>query len=136
MWRSLALIVLFTVPLLWSYSAEGGEPQLSIVAPRNGDTVPERSYVSGQVAKPNAEVWVIVHPMEVSDYWVQPRTTVKEDGSWKVSVYIGRPGTIDMGRHFEVRAVANPKKRLKEGAVLDSWPAAQWKSEVLEVVRK
>ena len=110
--------------------------KLSIIEPKDKSRVPERPYVSGIVTDPNAEVWVIVHPMEVTDYWVQPRVTVKRDGSWKVSIYIGRPGSIDIGKHFEIIAIANPKSKVKEGDVLSGWPDAGWKSEVIEVIRK
>lgn len=110
--------------------------ELSIIEPRNGDKVPERPYISGRVADPNLEVWVIVHPMEVSDYWVQPRVTVRGDGSWKVSIYIGRPGNIDVGKRFEIMAIANPKSKLNEGMVIRGWPDAKWRSEVIEVIRK
>lgn len=82
------------------------------------------------------KVWVVIHPMEASDYWVQPSLTVKNDGTWKVMIYVGRPGRIDVGKQFEVMAVANPKVNLKEGDVLSGWPEAEWKSEVIELIRK
>ena len=92
--------------------------------------------MEGTVTDSNVRVWVIVHPMEVSDYWVQPSITVKENGSWKVKIYIGRPGSVDVGKQFEIMAVANPKDNLKEGDVLSGWPEAQAKSQVIEVTRK
>ncbi|MBM3300856.1 MAG: hypothetical protein FJY85_12990 [Deltaproteobacteria bacterium] len=109
---------------------------MSILEPVDGQSVVERQYVSGKTTDSSAEVWVIIHPMEVSDYWVQPRTSVRDDGTWKVSAYVGRPGGIDVGRLFEIRAVANPKQDLREGQVLSYWPEAQWKSKVIEVKRK
>lgn len=115
---------------------EALEAMISITEPKDGDSVPERPYVKGTVTDPNAKVWVIVHPMEVSDYWVQPSLTVKGDGTWKAKIFIGRPGRIDVGKQFEIMAVANPKVRLSEGKVLSGWPEAQWKSQVIEVTRK
>ena len=109
---------------------------LRITAPPDKSQVLERPFVEGRVADPNVRVWVIVHPMEVGDYWVQPSVTIKEDGAWKVKIYIGRPGNIDVGKQFEIMAVANPKVELKEGKVLKGWPEAQWKSQVIEVTRK
>ncbi len=79
---------------------------------------------------------MVVHPMEVSEYWVQPPVTVKKDGTWRVMIYIGRPGTIDVGKQFEIMAVANPKVKLNEGDKLRGWPEAQWKSEVIFVTRQ
>ncbi len=111
-------------------------PKIWITEPKTGATVPERPYVAGKVANPNAAVWVVVHPMEVSDYWVQPQLTVNRDGAWRVDIYVGRPGTVDAGKRYEIMAIANPKRPLKEGDVLRFWPDAESKSEVVEVVRK
>ena len=114
----------------------GQQLNLRITAPLDKAKVSERPYVEGNVSDANVKVWVIVHPMDVSDYWVQPSVTVKENGSWKVKIYIGRPGAMDVGKQFEIMAVANPKDKLKEGDVLSGWPEAQAKSQVIEVTRK
>jgi hypothetical protein len=74
--------------------------------------------------------------MEVSDYWVQPQLTFHQYGAWRVGAYIGRPGSVDAGKHYEIMAIANPKRPLKEGDVLRFWPDAESKSEAIEVVRK
>jgi len=109
---------------------------ISILTPRDGEKVPERPVIRGKAADIGSEVWTIVHPMEVSDYWVQPRATIHQDGTWQVYIYIGRPGAIDIGKHFEIRTVVNPKSKLKEGMVLSYWPDAESKSAVVEVVRR
>ena len=83
-----------------------------------------------------AAVRVVAHPMETGSYWVQPNVSVKTDGTWKVIIYIGRPGDVDVGKQFEIMAVANPKISLKEGDVLDEWPDAEFKSQVVEVTRE
>jgi hypothetical protein len=77
-----------------------------------------------------------LHPMEGSDIWVQPPPTVRKDGSWRVNVYIGMPGDADVGKHFEIMAIADPARPLKEGEVINSWPDAGGRSEVVEVTRK
>jgi len=56
--------------------------------------------------------------MAVSDYWIQPPVTVRRDGSWRVQIHIGRPGSIDVGKAFEIRAVGNPDDELREGKIL------------------
>ncbi|OGW75357.1 MAG: hypothetical protein A2Z72_06960 [Omnitrophica bacterium RBG_13_46_9] len=134
MLRKIALsVVLFMMTMS---AASGQEVNLRITAPLDKSQVPERPFIEGTVTDPNAKVWVIVHPMEVSDYWVQPAINVKEDGTWKVMIYIGRPGTIDIDKQFEIMAVANPEVRLSEGNVLGAWPEAQWKSQLIEVTRR
>lgn len=126
-------IVLLTVIV----SAAGGQQlNVSITAPPDNTTVPERPFIEGKVTDSSATVWVIVHPMEVSDYWIQPSITVRKDGKWRLQVYIGRPGSIDVGKHFQIMAVANPKLRLKEGDILKEWPEAKAKSQVIGVIRK
>lgn len=109
---------------------------ISITSPVENEQVIELPIVEGTVSDSAAKVWVIVHPMEVSDYWVQQAVTMKEGGKWKVQIHIGRSGNVDVGKHFEIVAVANPKSSLKEGDRLTEWPEAQWKSQVIEVLRK
>jgi|GEM_PF-5161873 len=106
-----------------------------LISPGDGAMVPERPLLEGKVSDPNAEVWVIIHPMEVSDYWVQPRISVRGDGMWTVQVYVGRPGTLDVGKRFEIMACANLSQPVSEGTVLSWWPDAQWRSEVIQVLR-
>lgn len=116
--------------------ARGGEMKISVTAPATESSVVERPIIEGTVSDATATVWVIVHPLEVSEYWVQPRVTVRESGIWKVQAFIGRTGTIDTGKLFEIRAVANPRVTLNEGQVLDQWPEAGATSNVIEVSRK
>jgi hypothetical protein len=110
--------------------------QIQITLPQDGSQVLPRTYIEGSVSDPNAKVWVVIHPMEVSSYWVQPAITVGKGGTWKVMAYLGRSGNIDVGKQFEIMAVANPKFSLKEGDVLSRWPEVQWSSKVIEVTRK
>jgi hypothetical protein len=115
-----------------------GEEQLKIriTAPSDKSQVAEKPSIEGTVTDVNVSIWVVVHPTEVSDYWVQPPVTVKEDGTWKGRAYIGRPGNVDVGKQFEIMSVANPKEPLKEGDVLKNWPEGQAKSQVIEVTRQ
>ncbi len=108
---------------------------LQILRPVDGE-VDWRPTVEGRVTNPNAAVYVIVHPVGLSSYWVQPPVIVRRDGSWRVGVYAGRAGDIDIGKEFEIMAVAYPKDRLSEGQTFSAWPQAKWRSEVVTVVRK
>lgn len=126
------LLYFFYVPHL----AAAQNENVAIKSPSDGASVPERPIVEGVVMDRNTQVWIIVHPMETSDYWVQPRVTVRKKGLWRVQVYIGRPGNMDVGKHFEMMAVANPTQLLREGKVFGTWPEAQSQSEVIEVIRK
>jgi len=128
------LVIIF---LSLTVSNLGGQQlNLNILKPPDKTKVPERPFVEGTVSDPNANVWVVVHPMAVSDYWVQPKPTVKREGAWRVKVYIGRPGTIDIGEEYEIQAFANPKGNLREGLKLPGWPDADGKSQIIDVTRK
>ncbi len=116
--------------------ADAAKLEIAISTPADGSSVVERPIVAGTVTRPDAAVWVVVHPLAVSDYWVQPAVSVRKDGTWKLQIYIGRPGNVDLGKHFEIRAVANPNAPLREGLVLPGWPEAEAMSDLAEVVRK
>ena len=120
------------------YSAGGWAQSLdvSITSPADVSSVGLRPVVKGTVSDPASTVWVIVHPLETGDYWVQPRVKVSDDGTWEVRIYIGRPGSIDVDKLFEVRAVANPTTKLQEGNVLGGWPKAKASSYVIELKRE
>jgi hypothetical protein len=109
---------------------------LRITAPEEGAAVPERPFVKGRIKSLHAKVWVVVHPMEVSDYWVQQPVTVGEDGAWEVQIHVGQPGPDDVGKRFEIRALANPKSTLRQGDTLGGWPDARWYSQVVRVTRE
>jgi hypothetical protein len=109
---------------------------LSITSPHDGEVVDRRPVVSGRVSTPSVSVWVIVHPMESSSYWVQPPTSMHADGVWGVQIYIGSQKALDDGKQFELMAVANPKLNLQEGMILDRWPEAEQISRVIQVERR
>ncbi len=107
---------------------------ITIESPSNGEKVDAELFVSGTAHKAK-EVWVIVHPSETPDYWVQPTVTVKDE-LWEVQIVIGRPGTIDSGKHFEIMAIADPHQPLVEAQVFNVWPSARWRSQVISITRK
>ena len=117
--------------------ADAQQPKIQITSPHDKAQVPERPLVEGTIAVPLAKVWVVARPVDGSAYWVQPRATVSvTDLTWNAKIYIWRPGSLYVGKQFEIMAVANPRGPVKEGDVLSGWPEAQWKSEVIKVTRK
>jgi hypothetical protein len=87
-----------------------------------------------QIPKPG--FWIVIHPMAVPDYWIQPQTDLDSDGSWKARVYVGQSDGLNNGEHFKILAVANPNTELMEGDILKAWPQAQWRSRIVEVIKK
>jgi hypothetical protein len=124
--------ILFTILFAVTSSAE--DLKITITDPTEGSKVVHREYVKGTVSDPNADVWVVIHPVETSGFWIQPPVTVKKNGTWKVKVYFGRAG-MDVGKEFEIRAFANPVSSLQEGK-FNNWPSAEARSDVIYVIRK
>ena len=131
--RTLALAV---VGVVISTMALAAELKVAISFPADESKVAQRPIVKGLISDPKATVWVVVHPLEGGNYWVQPRINVRDSGKWTVQIHIGRPGPKDVGKYFEVRAVGNPGATLREGKVLDDWPAAAAISNTVELIRK
>ena len=130
-------IVLTAIFLIVTASIANAEQlKISITSPRNRASVSEKQVIKGKVTDPDAEVWVIIHPMvkNLDDRWVQPKVTVNESGDWKVRAYIGESG--DKGKRFEIMAIANPDDELEEGNILYNWPNAEAKSRIIKVRRK
>jgi hypothetical protein len=119
------------------FAAVACSQQLKIkIKPLPDQEVSYRPSIEGVVSDPKAEVWVIVHPMEIANYFVQARVSVKDDGKWKGMVFIGRSEEEDIGKDFEIMAVANPDEKINQGDTLPYWPKAQAKSDIIEVKRK
>jgi hypothetical protein len=107
--------------------------RLCIVAPTEGAKVSEWLIVQGTVDGPNANIWLIVHSVGTSEYWVQPRASV-QPGTWRARAHIGP--SVSQDQEFEILAVLNPEADLREGASLNGWPNAESKSQVIKVSRE
>jgi hypothetical protein len=103
--------------------------------PQPNATVEQRDTVSGSVSDPQAKVWVVVHPIGTSEFWVQPPVTLNTDGTWSVLAYFGREGLLDRGNLYEIRAFVNPSESLESGE-RRSWPLAAAESQSITVTRK
>lgn len=134
--KTLCVSIALAIILLCSIGI-GTAEQLTVTIqdPADSVQVAHRQEIKGKVSDPNADVWIVIHPIESSGFWVQPPVTVKDDGSWRVVVYFGEEGSKHVGTRFEVRAFANPIGNIAEGKTTQ-WPKATAKSNVIEVTRK
>lgn len=107
---------------------------LTIDSPSEGQNVTWRTEVKGAVVGAR-NVWVIVHAMERSDYWVQPKATINKNGQWKANIYVGNETDTANIRDFEIKAISDPAEKIAEGDVLDIWPAGKLNSNVVKVFR-
>ena len=92
------------------------QAKITIAAPVHGSSVVERPIVEGTVTDPAAAVWIVVHPLEVSEYWVQQRVSVGENGAWKAQINIGRPGRVDLGTGLISGRRAQSESRSSRGS--------------------
>ena len=45
--------------------------------------VDNQIFIEGVATAPNANVWIIIHPVEVSMYWIQKKVLVQKNGSFR-----------------------------------------------------
>lgn len=132
----LVLTFMLSITVLAGEGRQDPIVSLEIINPINGGLGEWRTKVTGTVSKPFSEVWVVVRPLETPDFWVQPKPTIKANGTWETLIYLGSDGPSHAGKAFELRAIANPIDSLKEGLVLPGWPRAEGKSDVINVTRR
>lgn len=130
--RHIGILLLFCFPLT-PRAALSDPLQITIASPRDGADVPLRPCVSGTTSDPEADHFLIIHPMDADDFWVQPSISIRSN-EYKVEAYVGEPEQ-DEGKRFELRMIANPLFRLREGQKLAGWPPARAFSPIIEVVR-
>lgn len=132
----LVLTFMLSMPVLAGEGEQDSTVSLEIISPKNSDLGEWRTKVTGTVSKPFTEVWVVVRPLETQNFWVQPKPTIKANGTWETFIYLGSDGPSHVGKAFELRAIANPIDSLKEGLVFPGWPRAEGKSDVIRLARR
>jgi hypothetical protein len=110
--------------------------KISITSPHDNAEVDRPARTEGIVSHPDAQVHIIVHPVGVPEYWVQPRASVHEDGKWTTMVYLGRPDINNPDKQYELMAIADPEKPVKVGDMLKKWPSSKWRSNIIRVKRR
>lgn len=109
---------------------------ITITSPGDGKKVDQRYLIEGTASDMVRDVWVVVHPIDTSSYWIQPRVSIRSDGAWSAMAYFGRSGELDKGKKFEVVAIADPQESLREGDFKDDWPIAKWASKPVVLIRR
>ena len=108
---------------------------VTITQPQPNATVEQRDTVSGSVSDRQAKVWVVIHPIDTGEFWVQPPPRLNADGTWSVLAYFGREGPIDSGNQYEIRTFVNPSESLESGE-RRNWPPAAAQSQGITVTRQ
>ena len=124
--------VLLEIPPVLPIPIETLRRKIRIHHPSQGG-VQHIEIVRGSIGFPIEKVWVLVRPLNSSNYWVQPPSVVLHDGKWSVMAYFGN--TYDRGVQFEVIALTDNTGSLKEGMILRSIPQGCRLSEAIHVWR-
>ncbi|GEM_PF-1299904 len=90
-----------------------------------------RVDVSGSVADPKTQVWVVVNPPGSNDFEVWPAKTQKDGKTWKATLSL--PGTA---KEFRLMAIAGSQYTYWHNRKRSSWPEGyDWRSKAIEVDR-
>jgi hypothetical protein len=116
--------------------APGLVPLLQVSTPAGSARVCALQEVLGNIGNTaigarDRLVWIVVHPLETPEYWVQqPATVDGETGRWATLVHFGDRGSHD-GKSYEIQAFVSLRQQLKVGQVLTHWPEARSTSNVV-----
>lgn len=91
------------------------EPRATITTPEDGDEVPRVFLSKGNYENLPAEylLWLLVIPPDKEEWYPQPLPTLLPKGQWSCKLTIGRMGTIDKGKEFQIQVVAADKAQSK-----------------------
>jgi hypothetical protein len=130
-------ILILVIILMCTASLEAVQnSKIRITSHQDNAKVDRPAKIEGTVTNPNAKVYIIVHPVDVPEYWVQPRASVNQDGKWTSMVYLGRSTDNNPDKQYELMAIAGPEKSMKAGSVLKEWPGSKWRSQIIHVKRR
>jgi len=130
-------IIISIIILMYAASLDAVQDiKISITSPQDNAEIDRPARTEGIVSDPDAQVHIIVHPVGVPEYWVQPRAFVHEDGKWTAKVYLGRPDISNPDKQYELMAIADPEQPVKVGDMLKEWPGSKWRSHIIRVKRR
>lgn len=112
----------------------GTADRLVIVSPDNPLNAPSLLQLACSKGGIEGDVFFVVKPISVDEFFVQPQDPGWDEGC-SGTVHLGRGGTLDIGKTYQVRAIAAPELPLDGNQRLSAWPAAKWRSEILTLVR-
>jgi hypothetical protein len=108
--------------------------KVTIDEPKPNASAALTDLVKGRVSDPKSPVYVLVHPLNMREWWVQRvPSPPNPEGNWQAQIYLGtdRDG---IGEEFEIVAVAGNRK-LSEGERLSTLPSDLARSDVVLVRR-
>lgn len=119
-WATSALVVLVVavvVHLLTSLVRD--DPQVRITAPAADADIPVEVTARGTSDVEDVSLWIDVRARdEPRHHPTEQPLTVHADGTWSVTLYVGRDGGADVGRPFTIDVLAVPSGSAAERALV------------------
>lgn len=104
--------------------------------PLSGQEVGLRTCFAGRMSDPNAKVVLVIKPLDIASYYVEPNVASRSDGTFFVVAYVAEAGRQFIGKRFVARAYENPRLTLHESDELDDWPSGyDARSDLVEFTR-
>jgi hypothetical protein len=111
--KKLVAVFLFSLIAVVSFSQN---QFVSLTQPGNRDTISGHStLVSGKAAlSEGMHLYVLIHPMQTNQYWVQPTpTNINSDSTWNINGYFGNQ-TQGNKQNYEIIAIITRETYSKE----------------------
>lgn len=104
-----AIVFLGTVVYAENTPTEMRQRTVTITSPHDGERVGPTGVVKGHVQNPEMRVYVLVRPIQLQTWWVQPiPSPPNSDGTWRAFAYFGTE-EAGKGKTFEAVAVLDQK---------------------------
>jgi hypothetical protein len=87
------------------------KPTLTITSPPNGNASPYYTDISGTISgilPDSAYVWIVIGPQDSYGDWYpqgKDHLSLGNQKDWSMRVRIGREGTADIGKDYDIRAI-------------------------------
>lgn len=108
----LASIMFAVMSWVWLSNVRVNPVNIAIIEPKDMTQIEGNRYlVKGTMSDSNAKVFVVVRPLESSDYWVQDPPTIDGNGNWQVNAYFGERNAV-IGEKHEIIALATQENFL------------------------
>ena len=122
--------------MLTTGKTQAQQQNISIVSYKNGDNILCHVKIMIKTNAPSSSnIYLLVHPIAVNNWWVQPQFTYDSNGYWHCYAYFGECGK-NIGEKFEMIALVNPTQTLVLGQKPTTIPASQKQSSIVEVIRQ
>lgn len=124
--------------MLTASKTQAQQTDVSIVKYHDGDTIKCHSRIDIKTATSlsrTSHIYLLVHPLAVTDWWVQPRFIYDAPGKWHCTAQIGQSPNQNNGQEFELIVLVNPNPDLLPVKQLQNLPTSPSQSTSITLVK-